>query len=319
MPSGIVDAENSQPKVEEGDYDSDFADDESGEVPGRGYFAMKLLPSIGQTTANEVQIGSKLIVDYMQQYAKSMLKTYTMKNAPNGLFPQLVMLDVVNGRARRDERGLQFQSHANAECIAHHITDLLQNDQNVLSATDIGVAVMHNAQASLIKSLLTYNLEDDIVDQISIDHIYKNIAQSSIDSRKGKQREVVFLDLVVSGHEKVSHVGHNKYFVNEEESLETALSRAKSSLIIVGNVNGIMSCQRDGKPKKRVVEMVEELQAQDVIIQVDSIFDTAPLCLLLLLCLMAELLAPRLLQGFSGGSAPSIMESAHSGRTIDEI
>lgn len=236
---------------------------------------MKLLPNIVQTTANEVQVGSKLIVEYMQQYAKSMLKAYTKKNVPNGLFSQLVMLDVVHGRARRDERALQFENSANASCIANHITDLLQNDQKVLSATVIGVAVMHNAQVSLIKSLLRDTLEDDLVSQISVDHIYKNIAQSPIDSCKGKQREVVFLDLVVSGHEKVSQVGHNKYFVNEEESLETALSRAKS-LIIVGNVEGIMSCQRDGKPKKRVVEMVEELQALDVIIEVDSILDTAP-------------------------------------------
>lgn len=118
---------------------------------------------------------------------------------------------------------------------AEFISNTIINYINLgISPEDIAVLSPFRAQIANIKRHLrkTKSLDDDVLNQIAID---------TIDKMQGQEREIIFLTLVSGDIEYMTEMADFLYNPNK---LNVAFSRAKSKLIIVGNMETLKEIDR---------------------------------------------------------------------------
>lgn len=124
-----------------------------------------------------------------------------------------------------DDNGEQT-SDKEAEFIADAIAEFLHKG---LSGDEIGVLSPFRAQAANIRRYIRKH--KDIPEEQQ-----KLIVSDTIDKMQGQEREVIFLSMVSGDTEYMTEMAEFLYNPNK---LNVAFSRAKSKLIIVGNLNKI--------------------------------------------------------------------------------
>lgn len=124
-----------------------------------------------------------------------------------------------------DDNGEQT-SDKEAEFIADAIVEFLHKG---LSGDEIGVLAPFRAQAANIRRYIRKH--EDIPEEQQ-----KLIVSDTIDKMQGQEREVIFLSMVSGDTEYMTEMAEFLYNPNK---LNVAFSRAKSKLIIVGNLKKI--------------------------------------------------------------------------------
>lgn len=122
---------------------------------------------------------------------------------------------------------------------AEFISNTIINYINLgISPEDIAVLSPFRAQIANIKRHLrkTKSLDDDVLNRIAID---------TIDKMQGQEREIIFLTLVSGDIEYMTEMADFLYNPNK---LNVAFSRAKSKLIIVGNIETLKQIDRCNFP-----------------------------------------------------------------------
>lgn len=122
-------------------------------------------------------------------------------------------------------------SNKEAEFISNTIINYINLG---ISPEDIAVLSPFRAQIANIKRHLrkTKSLDDDVLNRIAID---------TIDKMQGQEREIIFLTLVSGDIEYMTEMADFLYNPNK---LNVAFSRAKSKLIIVGNMERLKEIDR---------------------------------------------------------------------------
>ncbi len=121
-----------------------------------------------------------------------------------------------------EDDGLQV-SEREAEEIVKMIKRFLSLG---VSAEDIGVLSPFRAQAAHIRRLVKH---DDRIQEED----YKALAVDTIDKMQGQERDIIIFSMVSGDLEYMNEMGEFLYNPNK---LNVAFSRAKSKLIIVGNI-----------------------------------------------------------------------------------
>ena len=124
-----------------------------------------------------------------------------------------------------DDEGEQT-SKKEAEFIVKAIKSFLNLG---LMANEIGVLSPFRAQAALIRRLIRKDSEIKDEDELQV-------AVDTIDKMQGQEREVIIVTLVAG---KSDYIKDMADFLYNPNKLNVAFSRAKSKLIIVGNINKI--------------------------------------------------------------------------------
>ena len=98
---------------------------------------------------------------------------------------------------------------------------------NPHDAKKIGVISPYNGQVHLIKSLLAE--DTDIIDLVR--STSATIEVNSVDGYQGRERDVIIFSAVRSNHQ--GNIG----FLTDWRRLNVALTRAKSALLVVGDMD----------------------------------------------------------------------------------
>ena len=130
------------------------------------------------------------------------------------------------GTERKDDNGSTY-NQAEAEAVVSLLQQLSESgDPSWNSSEKIRVITFYQAQVNYIRLLLRkYNVQD--------------VTVSTVDSSQGCEADIVILSFVrgTSGH-----VG----FLKDDRRLNVALTRAKSQLICIGNLDAIVGLDAKG-------------------------------------------------------------------------
>ena len=133
-----------------------------------------------------------------------------------------------------DDKGEQT-SDKEAEFIANTTAQFIQRG---VKASEIGILSPFRAQAANIRKQLrkNNNISDDNKSQLTSD---------TVDKMQGQEREVIFFSLTSGNYDYMVEMAD---FLYNSNKLNVAFSRAKSKLIIVGNIEMIKSLNLDLYP-----------------------------------------------------------------------
>jgi len=135
----------------------------------------------------------------------------------------------VVGNEHIPEKTTSISNRAEAELIMLLYRDLIQQHPELKTQPRIAVITPYSAQVKLIRSMLKERFGD---------YIAKMVDVNSIDGFQGRQTDIIFYSTVRSTeHRKIG-------FVADEHRLNVGLTRARCSLIIVGNARSLMRDQR---------------------------------------------------------------------------
>lgn len=130
-----------------------------------------------------------------------------------------------------DDNGEQT-SDKEAEFITEVIANYLERG---LSATEIAVLSPFRAQAANVRRHIhkNENISEDNRNLLAVD---------TIDKMQGQEREVIIFSLAVGNIDYMTEMAD---FIYNPNKLNVAFSRAKSKLIIVGNIDNLKNINRD--------------------------------------------------------------------------
>ena len=122
-----------------------------------------------------------------------------------------------------------YRNEAEAERVVALIKGMLEFDHkyNPHDCKKIGVISPYNGQVHLIKSLLAE--DSDIIDLVR--STSATIEVNSVDGYQGRERDVIIFSAVRSNHH--GNIG----FLTDWRRLNVALTRAKSALLVVGDMD----------------------------------------------------------------------------------
>ena len=133
---------------------------------------------------------------------------------------------LIVGTERKDDNGSTY-NQAEAEAVVSLLQQLSESgDPSWNSSEKIRVITFYQAQVNYIQLLLRkYNVRD--------------VTVSTVDSSQGCEADIVILSFVrgTSGH-----IG----FLKDDRRLNVALTRAKSQLICIGNLDAIVGLDAKG-------------------------------------------------------------------------
>eukprot|EP00535_Pseudo-nitzschia_heimii_P001058 CAMPEP_0197188984 /NCGR_PEP_ID=MMETSP1423-20130617/18917_1 /TAXON_ID=476441 /ORGANISM="Pseudo-nitzschia heimii, Strain UNC1101" /LENGTH=959 /DNA_ID=CAMNT_0042640987 /DNA_START=226 /DNA_END=3102 /DNA_ORIENTATION=- len=129
----------------------------------------------------------------------------------------------------RQDSSTTYQNEAEAVRVVSLVKDILEFDHkyNPHDSKRIGVISPYNGQVHLIKSLLAS--ESDVVSLVR--STSATIEVNSVDGYQGRERDVIIFSAVRSNHQ--GNIG----FLSDWRRLNVALTRAKSALIIIGDID----------------------------------------------------------------------------------
>ncbi|KAG7343912.1 superfamily I DNA/RNA helicase [Nitzschia inconspicua] len=126
------------------------------------------------------------------------------------------------------EASSTFQNEAEAFRVVTLIKQILLFDQqyNLHAGTKIGVVTPYNGQVQLIKSMLARDEEFDVLTK----SLSSTVEVNSVDGYQGRERDIIIFSAVRSNRR--GNVG----FLSDWRRLNVALTRAKSALLVVGDM-----------------------------------------------------------------------------------
>ena len=134
-----------------------------------------------------------------------------------------------NVYSSRQDSSTTYQNEAEAVRVVSLIKDVLEFDHkyNPHDSKRIGVISPYNGQVHLIKSLLAKDA--DIISLVR--STSATIEVNSVDGYQGRERDVIIFSAVRSNHQ--GNIG----FLSDWRRLNVALTRAKSALIVIGDID----------------------------------------------------------------------------------
>jgi hypothetical protein len=129
-----------------------------------------------------------------------------------------------------------FQNEAEAIRVVSLIKQILRFDQqyNPSARTKIGVVTPYNGQVQLVKNLLAGDHEFlDIIEALS-----SSVEVNSVDGYQGREQDVIIFSTVRSNRK--GNVG----FLSDWRRLNVALTRAKSALLVIGDMETLAEGDR---------------------------------------------------------------------------
>lgn len=122
-----------------------------------------------------------------------------------------------------------FQNEAEAVRVVSLIKQILRFDQqyNLNAATKIGVVTPYNGQVQLVKGMLA---RDDEFKELVESLPSSSVEVNSVDGYQGRERDIIIFSAVRSNRK--GNVG----FLSDWRRLNVALTRAKSALLVVGDM-----------------------------------------------------------------------------------
>ena len=133
-----------------------------------------------------------------------------------------------------NDEGLQF-----SEKESEKIADIIKNYLLLgLSAEDIGILSPFRAQMVNIRQAIKAEEKIEKVNR-------KKIVVDTIDKMQGQEREVIILSLASGNFNYMTEMGD---FLYNSNKLNVAFSRAKSKLIIVGNIIKLKQLDKSSFP-----------------------------------------------------------------------
>lgn len=135
--------------------------------------------------------------------------------------------------------GIYLNNNTNLEEIKA-IIQFLDERKNLLKDVSIGIITPFSNQAKLISEMLNkFNLQEIDVNE--------NIIASTVHKFQGDERDVILYSPVISNEILIRKENTLKWANNQVNLLNVAISRARSSLIVFGNMN--FCSQNDGLHK----------------------------------------------------------------------
>jgi superfamily I DNA and/or RNA helicase len=131
-----------------------------------------------------------------------------------------------------DDKGKQVSDKE-----AEEITNIIKGYLNLnLSAKDIAVLSPFRAQAANIRRYIRKMISEDVAMELVVD---------TIDKMQGQEREVIIFSLAAGDLEYMTEMADFLYNPNK---MNVAFSRAKSKLIIVGNIDNLQKIDDNSFP-----------------------------------------------------------------------
>jgi superfamily I DNA and/or RNA helicase len=127
------------------------------------------------------------------------------------------------------EKSTTFQNEAEAVRVVSLIKQVLRFDQqyNPNGRTTIGVVTPYNGQVQLVKKLLAVDNEfREITEALS-----SSVEVNSVDGYQGREQDIIIFSTVRSNRK--GNVG----FLSDWRRLNVALTRAKSALLVIGDLD----------------------------------------------------------------------------------
>lgn len=126
------------------------------------------------------------------------------------------------------EASSTFQNEAEAVRVLSLIKQILRFDKqyNLHATTKIGVVTPYNGQVQLIKSMLASDEEYGALSEA----LSSTVEVNSVDGYQGRERDIIIFSAVRSNRK--GNVG----FLSDWRRLNVALTRAKSALLVVGDM-----------------------------------------------------------------------------------
>lgn len=157
-----------------------------------------------------------------------------LPNSNTGINQAIAFYDVITGK--ESKVGTSRKNEKEIDYVMQCIRKLRETD----SESRIGVITFYAAQV------------DDIQDKLQREHqsIKQKVTVNTVDGFQGDEREIIILSCVCSNNK--SDIG----FLQDERRLNVAISRAKNTLIILGNARTLESTASDVK------EMITNLRSR---------------------------------------------------------
>ncbi|KAL6630334.1 AAA domain-containing protein, partial [Neocallimastix sp. 'constans'] len=144
----------------------------------------------------------------------------------NKKFGPLVFYDVKGNTTQNNNSSISNEEEA--QLVINCINELLHSYSNICFSKRISIITFYNAQVSLIKKKLREYYEDTFKELLKKANIFKNIQVNTVDSYQGQENDIVILSTVRSD----GKIG----FLRNANRVNVSLTRARNSLIIIGNV-----------------------------------------------------------------------------------
>jgi AAA domain len=149
-------------------------------------------------------------------------------NERQGLIPGTLSTETKYYAATEEEK-TTYWNEAEANVVLSLIKQAIeQNSNEVTNSRSIGVISPYNGQVQLIKSMISANTEiRDILSRLN----NVSIEVKSVDGYQGRERDIIIFSSVRSNRH------HRIGFLHDWRRMNVALTRAKSALFVVGDLD----------------------------------------------------------------------------------
>jgi len=154
-------------------------------------------------------------------------------NDPNHRFPPFLFLDVKGQERLNRERGISLVNEAEVGAIAQIIRSLCFSYPEIIFAYKLGIVTPYRGQVRKLRSHFIHLFGRTILKYIEI---------NTVDSFQGQEKDIVFFSCVRSStNTRPDHNHHGIGFLADIRRMNVAITRACSSLIVLGDTQTLLS------------------------------------------------------------------------------
>jgi len=151
---------------------------------------------------------------------------------PNGLFPPFLFLDIKGQERFNRERGISLINEAEVGAIAQIIRCLCFSYPEIIFAYKLGIVTPYRGQVRKLRSHFVNLFGRPILKYIEI---------NTVDSFQGQEKDIIFFSCVRSSSSTSSASDHGIGFLADIRRMNVAITRACSSLYILGDTQTLLS------------------------------------------------------------------------------
>ena len=150
---------------------------------------------------------------------------------------------------QEEQHGTSWRNVLQAECVVHLVSTLLDSYRNLIDpSSGLGVITPYKSQVRHIRELLEATLGEELANLIDV---------NSVDGFQGREKDIIIYSTVRT--RKHGHIG----FLQDNRRLNVAITRAKSSLIIVGDAYAL-------RDHPNWCPLVDHLSSRDAVFRFDA-------------------------------------------------
>ncbi|ORY73165.1 P-loop containing nucleoside triphosphate hydrolase protein [Neocallimastix californiae] len=170
------------------------------------------------------------LLDHESMLAKN---TRPWHQDPQGRFPPFLFFDVKGQERLNRERGISLVNEAEVGAIAQIIRSLCFSYPDIIFAYKLGIVTPYRGQVRKLRSHFVRLFGRTILKYIEI---------NTVDSFQGQEKDIIFFSCVRSSNNNSnSRQDHGIGFLADVRRMNVAITRARSSLYVLGDTQTLLS------------------------------------------------------------------------------